>query len=72
MMKNAKSLRQARNTSDVISLRRSHYGQNNWRIMTDGIRVWISQQRIGEAPTDRIEVPKGIFDRLLALYEREQ
>lgn len=66
------SLRQVKTEADVIELPRDHYGFQNWCIMTDGFRVWISRQKMGEQPTHHIEVPKGTFDRLLALYEREQ
>jgi len=71
-MAKAKSLRQVKTEADVIDLPRDNYGFQNWSVMTDGYRVWISKQKIGEQRTDHIEVPKGIFDRLLALYEREQ
>ena len=68
----ATSLREVKSEADVIRLTRDNYGFQNWNIMTDGYRVWISKQKLGEPRTDHIEIPKGIFDRLLALYEREQ
>jgi hypothetical protein len=71
-MAKATSLRAARSLDQIIELPRDNYGFNNWSIMTDGHTVWISKQRIGEKPTHQIDVPKGIFDRLLTLYEREQ
>lgn len=66
------SLRQVKTENDVCALPRDHYGFQNWRIMTNGFQVWIAKQKIGEEPTHQIEIPKGTFDRLLALYEREQ
>lgn len=71
-MAKATSLRTAKTEAQIIDLPRDHYDFNNWSIMTDGYRVWISKQKLGEQRTDHIEVPKGIFDRLLTLYEREQ
>jgi hypothetical protein len=71
-MAKATSLRAAKSEAQIIELPRDHYGCNNWTIMTNGHNVWISQQKLGEPPTDQIEVPKGIFDRLLTFYEREQ
>jgi len=71
-MAKATSLRSARTEAQIIDLPRDHYGFQNWCIMTDGYRVWISHQKIGEPRTAEIEVPKGIFNRLPALYEREQ
>jgi hypothetical protein len=72
MAKMATSLRSAKSEAQIIELPRDHYGFNNWCIMTDGYTVWITRQKLGEPPTHKIEVPKGIFDRLLTLYEREQ
>jgi hypothetical protein len=71
-MAKANSLRTAKSEAQIIELPRDHYGFNNWCIMTNGHTVWISHQKVGEQPTAGIEVPKGIFDRLLTLYEREQ
>lgn len=71
-MTKATSLRTAKSEAQIIKLPRDHYGFQNWTIMTNGHQVWISRQRVGEMPTHSIEVPKGIFDRLLAMYEREQ
>lgn len=51
-----------------MQLRRDHYNVLDWTILTDGYRVWISKQKIGKPPTDKIEIPKRIFDRLLACY----
>jgi hypothetical protein len=66
------SLRSAKSEAQIIKLPRDHYEFQNWTIMTNGYTVWISKQKAGEMPTDHIEVPKGVFDRLLEMYEREQ
>lgn len=71
-MTKATSLREIKSFDAVCELPRDHYEIGDWCIMTDGIRVWISQQAMGEQRTDHIEVPKAIFDRLLARYERPQ
>jgi len=71
-MAKATSLRAAKSEAQIIKLRRDHYSFQNWTIMTDGYRVWVSRQELGQRETHRIEIPKGIFDRLLVLYEREQ
>jgi len=63
-----RSLRQAKSTNDVCSLRRDNYECGDWSIMTDGYRVWISKQKMGESRTDHIEVPKAIFDKLFDCY----
>lgn len=71
-MAKAVSLREAKDEKAICTLPRDHYEIKDWSIMTDGVRVWISQQKSGEPRTDHIEVPKGIFDQLLARYERPQ
>ncbi len=71
-MSKAASLRTVKTPDEVCRLRRDHYEIGGWSIMTDGVRVWISQQVVGEKCTDHIEVPKAIFDRLIARYERPQ
>ncbi len=68
----ATSLREAKSETAVCRLRRDHYEIGDWCIMSDGYRVWISKQKLGESRTDHIEVPKRIFDQLLARYERPQ
>ncbi len=40
--------------------------------MTDGYRVWISKQKVGEKRTDHVEVPKAIFDRLFDAYAKQR
>lgn len=66
------SLRAAKDEKTICRLRRDHYCVGDWAIMTDGYRVWISQQAMGKNRTDHIEIPKPIFDRLLRSYERPQ
>lgn len=71
-MKFANSLREVKVDAAVCRLQRDHYNIGDWTIMTDGYHVWISKQKIGEERTDHVEVPKRIFDQLLARYERPQ
>lgn len=72
MAKNPKadtlSMRSAHNFDAVCRLPRDRYGRANWSIMTDGERVWISKQKMGENRTSYIEVPKKIFDFLFDQY----
>ena len=74
MTKNQKtmSFRDARTEADVCRLVYDHATWGDWTIMTNGYRVWISRQKIGEEPTHHIEVPKGVFDRLHDAYARQR
>lgn len=66
------SLRGVKTEAAICRLPRDHYNVRNWSIMTDGYRVWISQQKMGERRTDHVEVPKKIFDRLFDAYAKPQ
>ena len=66
------SLRSAKDEDAICKIGRDHYEIGDWTIMTNGYDVWISKQKVGQQPTDHIEVPKAIFDRLLKAYERPQ
>lgn len=70
MRKAEVSLRQAKDLPTICKLKRDNYDVGPWSIMTDGRTVWISKQKVGEKPTDQIAIPKHIFDRLLACYEK--
>ena len=72
MAERTNSLRKAKTEAAICKLPRDHFEIGDWCIMSDGVRVWISQQAPGEPRTDHIEVPKAIFDRLLNRYERLQ
>lgn len=39
-----------------------------WSIMTDTYNVWLSKQQVGEWPTDKIEVPRAVFNRMVKQY----
>lgn len=66
------SLREVKDTPTVCRLRRDNYSQGDWTIHTDGHTVWISKQKVGAMPTAEISIPKGVFNKLLAGYERRQ
>lgn len=69
-MAKQRSLRQVRSFDEVCDLTRDCLTWGDWSIMTDGVRVWISRQKIGEKPTHNIEIPKPIYDRLHDAYSR--
>lgn len=71
-MPKTKSLRQVRSIEEVCAMPRDHYEYRDWSIMTDGVRVWISKQKVGQNRTDHIEVPKTVFDRLFDAYGKQR
>jgi hypothetical protein len=66
------SLREAKSERAVCKLPRDNFEVADWNIMTDGTTVWISEQKLGRPPTQSLHVPKKIFNRLLAAYEKPQ
>lgn len=58
------------NEGEILRMGRDHSTWGDWTIMTDGYRVWVSKQKMGEARTHHIEVPKGVFDRLVDAYTK--
>lgn len=53
---------------ELLRLRRDNYTCQDFTLMTDSGNVWIKQQGFGEA--QRIGIPRGVFNRLVALYQR--
>jgi hypothetical protein len=56
--------------NQICRLMRDNHRAGDWSISTDGSSVWISCQKIGEPPTADIEVPRRIFNRLIAAYTK--
>jgi len=66
------SLRTA-NFATLVKLPRDHYEVGDWSIMIDGYgTVWISKQKLGYPPTDHIEIPRKVFNRLVDAYQHER
>lgn len=67
-----RSLLDCKGEDDVIALPRSLFERKNFSILTDGYRVWLGEQAVGESPTQNIEIPKGDFDFLIRKYTTPQ
>lgn len=42
------------------------------RIGTDSDTVWITEQKLGHPPKKYIEVPRGLFNKLVAEYLKQR
>ena len=62
----------AKNLDKVCTLRRDNFDTNDCWILTDGHRVTIAEQKVGEAATQSITLPRATFNKLIAWYMREQ
>jgi hypothetical protein len=47
---------------------RDWLGHGDFTILTDGVRVWLSEQPSGEMPKQKIEIPRPVFDKLVRWY----
>lgn len=48
---------------------RDNVSARGWWMLTDGYRVTIARQKVGEAPTQKITVPRHIFDAFADWYQ---
>lgn len=64
----AKSLMDCKNIDDVAKMERDHFDYKDFSILCDGYTVWLGEQKIGENPSQKIQIPKSIFDRLIRKY----
>lgn len=46
-------------------------GKNYWMCVNEG-SVSLYAQTVGEAPTQKIDIPRATFDRMVAWYLKEQ
>jgi hypothetical protein len=69
MAKKIKTPIQCRSLEDVCSIPRDNISlpKDFWMI-TDGYEVTIAQQKMGESPSQKISVPKSIFDACVKWY----
>lgn len=62
----------AKNTDEVCALQRDNFDSSDFWILTDGYQVSIADQKRGAPPAQHINIPRPIFNRLVAWYMREQ
>jgi hypothetical protein len=42
----------------------------DFSIMTDATTVWLSEQTVGEAPTQKFEIDRSTFNKLILWYTK--
>lgn len=67
-----KSMRDVRGETGVVMLERDNWQFGEWSILCDGYRVYLSCQPRGEPPSQHIEIPKSVFDRMVDAYTAPQ
>lgn len=67
-----KSMHAAKTERDVIALERDNWQFGDFGLLCDGFSVWLSEQPKGEAPRQKVEIPKAVFDKMVAAYTAPQ
>lgn len=62
----------ANTEAKLLKLRRDNYDADDAWILTDGHRVSIAAQKVGENPTQKISLDRATFNKLIAWYMRDQ
>lgn len=61
-----------RDFNEVCKLNTDNFDTEDYWILYDGDMVTIAKQKLGEASTAKISIPKKDFDRLIRWYQRPQ
>ncbi len=54
----------------LYRIRRDHTEVGDFCLMTDAGTVWLSEQKMGEAQKQAVQIPRAVFNRLLRWYQR--
>ncbi len=58
--------------SELLRLERDNFEVKDFFIMCDSFHVWVSEQKLGEPRKQGVEIPRAIFNKLIAQYQRKQ
>lgn len=58
--------------TEICCIHRTLFESGDWTLLTDGLYVYLTEQRMGEYPIQKFEIPRAIFNRLIRRYERKQ
>jgi hypothetical protein len=58
----------ARSDEEMAQLKRDSLDIRDHWIVVDASKVTLAKQRVHEAPTEQIEIPKDIFDQFVKFY----
>lgn len=62
----------AKTIGEVCQLQRDNYDAGDFWILTDGYEVSLAEQEVGSYPSQKITVPRAMFNRMVSWYMREQ
>lgn len=64
--------RDAKTETDICRLRSDHTDTETHWLMVNGGHVTLTAQRVGEKPTESMEIPRRTFCAMVDWYMREQ
>lgn len=66
------SLMECRTVDDVCKLPRDNQTFGDYWIITDGYMVSLAQQEVGESATQKISIPRNVFNKMVRFYTRHR
>lgn len=66
------SLMDLNGDSDAAEIDRDHFSKGDFTILCDGFTVSLTEQALGSAPLQEINIPKKVFDYLIQKYQEPQ
>ena len=61
-----------KDSDEVQTLKRDNFDAGDFWILTDGYDISICEQKSGHAPTQKIHIPRAVFNKIVSWYMREQ
>lgn len=55
---------------DICGMNGDSVNRKDFTLMTDGITLWISEQKLGEEPTQRLTISRSVFNSLVREYQK--
>lgn len=57
--------------NQLCKMPRDNFDVGDFNIITDGHTVWLGEQKTGKQPTQRFQIPRAVFNRLIRWYTTE-
>jgi hypothetical protein len=68
----SRSLMECNADDDFEEIKQDNFQQDNFSLLSDGFNVYLSEQALHERPSQKIQIPKKVFDYLIRKYEEPQ
>ena len=58
----------ARTDGQLCKLPRDNADLGDWCLIVGGATIWITEQELGKSPTQEIDIPRAVFDKMVRWY----